>query len=351
MKFVLSSMSKAIIAVSMCLSITACNFDSAPKNEVKVGGKTMGTFYNITVNGDYPGGIDKLQHDAEAVLGKINKDISTFDQNSILSKFNRFNSTERFPINKDIADVVIESLIVGEELQGATDITVGPLVNVWGFGPKKREGEPSKEEIAKAKANIGLDKIHVEFGTKEVTIRKDNPNIYIDLATVGEGYGADKLAELMDSRGIKNYMVSVAGAIRTRGVNSRGTDWVIALEDPTNGYDVAKRIEIPVCTRGQAISTSGSYRNYFEDKNGVRRSHIIDPITGEPITHNTVSISVIGKTALWTDAVDTGLMVWGYEKALTYANEHNIPIYAIEKTKDGYKAHYSRAMQQYLECD
>lgn len=349
-KLFMSCIGITVLTVSLCI-LSGCNFDTAPKNEVKVGGRTMGTFYNITVVGEYPGGAEQLKYDAEKVLDKINKEMSTFDKNSMLSKFNQSHSTEPFEISQDLADVLIESLRSGYDLNGATDITVGPLVNAWGFGPKKFSHEPTEEEIAVAKKLIGLDKLHVEVSSDKATVRKDITDLYVDLSTVGEGFGADKLAQIMDNRGIQNYMVSVAGAIRTKGTNSRGTDWVVAIEHPTTEQQVGQRLEIPVCTKGQAISTSGSYRNFIIGKDGKRESHIINPVTGRPIDHNTVSVTVIGPTALWTDAVDTGFMVMGSEKALVYANERNIPIYTIVKTKDGFEAHYSRSMSRYLNCD
>ncbi|MGN1393726.1 MAG: FAD:protein FMN transferase [Succinivibrionaceae bacterium] len=351
MKNIFSLILKSILFSNVVFSLSACNFDIAPKDDVKVGGKTMGTFYNITVVGDYPGGADKLRYDADSVLNSIVNDISLYDKNTPLSKFNAMRSTDKFVINENIADVVLTSIRLGKLTGNYSDITISPLVNLWGFGAKRTNSKPSEEQIENAKSNLGQDKIYIEYNSNIVTMRKDNPNIEIDLATVGEGYGADKLADLMDEKGIQNYMVSVAGAIRTKGVNSRGTDWVVALESPSNDVNVGRNVEINVCTKGNAISTSGSYRNYQEDEKGNRISHIIDPKTGAPIKHNTVSVTVIGKTALYTDALDTGFMVMGYEKALVYANEHNIPIYAIEKTEDGYKAHYSRAMQQYLDCE
>lgn len=338
------------LGILFSVSLVGCDISSTQQNEVKITGKTMGTFYNITVVGDYPGGAEQLKHEADEVLAVLNKEMSIFDKNSMLSKFNQHNSTEPMEISSNLADVIIASIRVGYLLNGATDITIEPLVSAWGFGPDKLAKFPNKEEIAQAKAKTGLDKLHVEVSANKATIRKDIPDLTVDLATVGEGFGADKLAELMDSRGINNYMVAVAGAIRSKGHNSRGTDWVVGIEHPSNELDVGKHYDIPVCTRGQAISTSGSYRNYVIGKDGKRKTHIIDPTSGEPINHNTVSITVIGPSALWTDAIDTGLMVWGSEKALSFANDRNIAIYTIVKTEDGFKSHYSRAMQKYLDC-
>ncbi len=352
MKKLLSALVCSTMLLASGVMMTSCDF-GGPRNEIKIGGRTMGTIYSITVIGEYPGGPEQLKHEADEVLDAINLQISSFDKKSELSKFNEFHSTEPFKVSQDLADVVIASIRAGQDLNGAVDITVAPLVNIWGFGHEKNETVvPKDEDINIAKGKIGLDKIHVTVSSKYAELKKDIPNLEIDLSTVGEGFGADKLAELMDHRGIQNYMVSVAGAIRTRGHNARGTDWVVAIEHPTTGQALGQKLEIPVCTGGQALSTSGSYRNYkVDEKTGQRLSHIIDPNTGKPVTHHTVSVTVVGPTALWTDAVDTGFMVMGSEEALKYANDRNLAIYTIVKEGDTFQSHYSRAMQHYLECD
>lgn len=341
-----------ISILSLAVVLSGCESEFAPKNVIKIGGKTMGTFYTITVVGDYPGGQDQLKNDAEQILGVINKEISIFDKNSILSKFNESKSTEPFEITRDMADIITTSINVGYDVEGIMDVTVGPLVNLWGFGNKKdlSKKEPTLEEINEAKKYVGADKIHVTYSYGKYFLKKDHPDVFIDLATVGEGFGADKLSQLLDKKGIKNYMVAIAGAIRTRGSNARGTDWVIAIEDPANEQRVGESIEVPVCTKGKAISTAGSYRNFIES-NGKRKSHAIDPFKGEPIDHETVSVTVVGPTALWTDALDTGLLIWGADKALRYANENGIAIYTIVKDGNGFKSRYSRAMQEYLICE
>jgi thiamine biosynthesis lipoprotein len=340
----------SIVSLSILL-FTGCEVAPTYKNEIKISGKTMGTFYNITVVGDYPGGAEQLKYEAEAVLDHLNKELSAFDKNSTISKFNNSQSIEPMEVSQTVVDIIIPTLRVSNMINGATDITVGPLVNAWGFGPDKFKKIPTDKQIAQLKQRVGLDKLHILLNYDKAFLRKDIPDLRIDLGTVGEGFGADKLAELMDSKGISNYMVSIAGAIRTKGVNSRGTDWLVAIEDPSSEQVVGKFTNHPVCTKGQAISTSGSYRIFIKDKDGKRKPHIIDPSTGKPIDHNTVSVTVIGPTALWTDALDTGLMVLGSKKALEFANDRNIAIYTIEKTEDGFKSHSSRAMEKYLKCE
>lgn len=316
------------------------------KTTVEVSGPIFGTEYGITVVGDYPGGEVKLEQDAMEILNRINKEISTFDQSSELYRFNDLQSTEPFPISQDTALMIVESMRVGKMLNGVMDITVGPLVDLWGFGHIKKElgFTPTDEEIAETKNLVGLDKIHLEFNYEGSTLRKDHPAMRVDLATIGEGYATDELAKMLDYKGISNYLVHVAGAMRAKGFNSSGAPWKIAIEEPDNTIGKPHAL---IDIHNLAVSTAGSYRNYFE-KDGKRFSHAIDPNTGSPITHNTVSVTVIGDRATFTDALDTGLLVMGADQALVFANENNIAIYCLVKTKDGFKARYSRAFKNYL---
>ena len=166
----------------------------------------------------------------------------------------------------------------------------------------------------------------------------------VDLATIGEGFAADELSRMLDEAGVKNYLVHVAGAMRTRGFNPSGAPWKIAIEQPRDLLgSPASYIDI----HNRAVSTAGSYRNYFE-KDGQRYSHAIDPRTGMPIRHNTVSVTVIGDSATYTDAMDTGLLVLGADEALKYADEHQVAIYCLIKTSEGFAARWSKAFEKYM---
>ena len=235
-------------------------------------------------------------------------------------------------------------------IDGVMDISVGPLVNLWGFGKDKSIHEsPTDEEILQAKKLVGLDSYELRHTPKGAFLVKKDPNVRIDLSTVGEGMGADAVAEILSRQGVKNFFVNVAGASRSSGFNPKGQLWKIGIEDPTNPDH---NVFVPVCPKGKAMSTAGSYRNYFkDDKTGHFYSHIIDPKTGRPVDHRTMSVTVIDDTATVTDALDTGLLVWGAEKALKWADKHNVAIYTIED-KDGKPVgRYSKAFAQYLKCD
>jgi thiamine biosynthesis lipoprotein len=312
---------------------------------VEIHGRTMGTFYGVKVVGDFPGGQPALQTQVDSLLKHYNDEISTYDPNSSLSKFNQQQTITPFPVSQEMADIVISALRVGQRTQGVLDVTVGPLVNLWGFGPDKRPVKtPTDEQITAARQRVGIQHLHVDVSADHAALRKDVPNIYVDLSTIGEGFGADKVAEFLESRGVHNYLVEIAGASRSRGVNAKGEPWKLAIQKPTDELDEVQAIVKP---DGRAISTSGSYRNYYE-LDGQRYSHIIDPATGKPITHRLVSATVITPTALEADGLDTALMVMGPEKAMAFAKQQRLAVYLVIKTDKGFKAEYSESFEPYL---
>ena len=334
-----------VVPLCLVLALAGCDQAAAPRSEVQVGGPTMGTHYSVKVVGDYPGGEAQLQAEVSEVLNRVDHQLSTWKKDSELSQFNQHKDTTPWPVSQDLADVVIEGLRSGRATQGAMDITVGPLVNLWGFGPDKRPTKvPDAAQIADARRRIGLGNLHVEVSADTATLRKDIPDMYVDLSTLGEGFAADKVAQMLEGRGMRNYMVEIAGALRLKGLNARGEPWKVAIEKPV---DTLGEVQTVVTPGDNGISTAGSYRNYYE-KDGKRYSHIIDPATGAPIQHRLVSVTVIAPSALHTDALDTGLLVMGTEKALAFANEHNLPILTITKTDSGFKVQHSRAFAPYL---
>lgn len=333
------------VGLLMLAALAGCEKPVAERPMVEIHGRTMGTFYGVKVVGDFPGGQQALQTQVDTLLKHYNDEISTYDQNSSLSKFNQQQTTAPFPVSQEMADIVISALRVGQRTQGVLDVTVGPLVNLWGFGPDKRPIKtPTDEQIAAARQRVGIQHLHVDVSADHAALRKDVPNIYVDLSTIGEGFGADKVADFLESRGVHNYLVEIAGASRSRGVNAKGEQWKLAIQKPTDELDDVQAIVKP---DGRAISTSGSYRNYYE-LDGQRYSHIIDPATGKPITHRLVSATVITPTALEADGLDTALMVMGPEKALAFAKQQHLAVYLVIKTDKGFKAEHSESFEPYL---
>lgn len=308
-------------------------------------GKTMGTLWRVSVVGVDSAQAEKLRTRIQAQLDADDRLLSTYKNDSALMRFNHSQSLSPWPVSEAMADIVTTALRIGKKTDGAIDITVGPLVNLWGFGPDKQPLKvPTQAQIEAAKAKTGLQHLTVIDQAQQQYLQKDLPDLYVDLSTVGEGYAADHLARLMEQEGIARYLVSVGGALNSRGMNAEGRPWRVAIQKPT---DRENAVQAVVDINGHGISTSGSYRNYYE-LDGKRLSHVIDPQTGRPITHNLVSVTVIAPTALEADGWDTGLMVLGAEKAKEVVRQEGLATYMITKEGEGFKTWMSPQFASFL---
>ncbi len=320
----------------LLLTLVIIGLSGCEKNDVNalvMQGKTMGTVWRVSVAGVAPERQKALEQAIQQQLDRDDGELSTWKSDSALSRFNQYQGSAPQPISADMADIIIAALRIGHKTQGAMDITVGPLVNLWGFGPGKQPTHtPTDAEITAAKALTGLQHLRVIQSVSGPALQKDLPGLYVDLSTMGEGYATDHLARLMEQHGITNYLVSVGGAVLSRGVNANHQPWRVAIQKPT---DRENAVEARVNLQGHGISTSGSYRNYYE-LDGKRISHVIDPVSGKPIEHQLVSATVIATTALEADGWDTGLMVLGTERAKALALQQHLAVYLISKQGDGF---------------
>ncbi|MBJ3814361.1 FAD:protein FMN transferase ApbE [Shimwellia pseudoproteus] len=333
--------------VAGLLILTGCDNppSTAATTAVVLEGKTMGTYWRASLAGVDSARAEDLRHKIQSQLDGDDQLLSTWKPDSALSRFNQSTSTAPWPVSEAMSDIVTEALRVGEKTHGAMDITVGPLVNLWGFGPDKQPVKtPDASQIAAAKAKTGLAHLTVINKAGQQWLQKDIPGLYVDLSTVGEGYAADHLARLMEQQGISRYLVSVGGAVVTRGTNGDGNPWRVAIQKPT---DRENAVQAVVDLNGHGISTSGSYRNYYE-LDGRRISHVIDPVSGAPIQHKLVSVTVIAPTALEADAWDTGLMVLGTEKARQVVEQQQLAVYMITKTAEGFSVWMSPQFKTFL---
>ena len=288
-------------------------------------GKTMGTFWRASIPGIDAKRSAELKEKIQTQLDADDQLLSTYKKDSALMRFNDSQSLSPWPVSEAMADIVTTSLRIGARTDGAMDITVGPLVNLWGFGPEQQPVQiPSQEQIDAMKAKTGLQHLTVINQSHQQYLQKNLPDLYVDLSTVGEGYAADHLARLMEQEGISRYLV--------------------AIQKPT---DKENAVQAVVDINGHGISTSGSYRNYYE-LDGKRLSHVIDPQTGRPIEHNLVSVTVIAPTALEADAWDTGLMVLGPEKAKEVVRREGLAVYMITKEGDSFKTWMSPQFKSFL---
>ncbi|MBY8161682.1 FAD:protein FMN transferase [Vibrio fluvialis] len=328
-----------LVALASLLLLAGCE---QPPQQVHLSGPTMGTSYNIKyLQQDGLPSSDDLHKEIDRLLEEVNDQMSTYRKDSELSRFNQYQGIDPFEVSNQTATVVREAIRLNGLTEGALDVTVGPLVNLWGFGPEARpEVVPTDAELAERKANTGIHHLSVE-GNK---LSKDLPHLYVDLSTIAKGWGVDVVANYIESQGIHYYMVEVGGEIRLKGLNRDGVPWRIAVEKPTVDERSIQEIIEP---GDMAIATSGDYRNYFE-RDGVRYSHIINPQTGRPIHNRVVSVTVLDKSCMTADGLATGLMVLGDEKGIEIAEQNHIPVFMIVKTDDGFKEIASSAFKPYL---
>lgn len=331
----------------LAITLTACfPSNNSAKKEILLQGHTMGTTYNIKVvaTAEQVETL-QLQQKIDAVLKKVNQEMSTYIPDSEISRFNKSTSLEPVEVSDGFARVLAESIRLGELSGGKLDITVGPLVNLWGFGPEQRpETVPSDEVLANTRARVGLQNLHLNGNQ----LLKDIPNLYVDLSTTAKGYGVDVVAELIEANGIVNYLVEIGGEMRLRGFKHTGELWAIAIEkpifDPSGDHRAVQQVIIP---KDNAVATSGDYRNYFE-ADGQRFSHIIDPDTGKPINHNLVSVTVIVPSSMTADGLSTTLMVMGVEQGMAFAVKNDIAALFISKTEYGFDQQFTVKFKQYL---
>lgn len=338
MRIVLMKGWMTTVALVATLLLTGCG-----PEQVNLDGKTMGTSYSIRyVAGDGTPSAREMQAEIDKRLEQVNDQMSTYRPDSELSRFNASRTVNApFPVSPATIEVVLEALRINRVTDGALDVTVGPLVNLWGFGPEGRpDNVPSAAELERRRAWIGADKLSVQGNA----LVKSIPELYVDLSSIAKGYGVDVIAEYLQSQQVKNYMVDIGGEVRTRGHNGEQKPWRIAIERPTAGVQQAQLVIQP---GEMSIATSGDYRNYFE-QNGTRYSHTIDPVTGRPIYHRLVSITVLSPACMTADGLSTGLNVLGPERGMALANQLGIPVFMIVKTADGFEERYSDAFRPYL---
>ncbi|RBW42757.1 FAD:protein FMN transferase ApbE [Psychromonas sp. B3M02] len=311
---------------------------------LKIQGQTMGTYYQVTyvLSSEQTSNKQLLSNALKELIDQqlelVNDQMSTYRPNSELSLFNKSESTEE--VSDATIKVVSEALKIYQQSGGAFDVTVGPLVNLWGFGPDKKPNKiPDAELIEKTKQSIGSQYLSID-GNKLI---KSKPDLYVDLSSIAKGYGVDAVAEFMETKGINNYLVDIGGELRASGTKLNQQPWTLAIERPGAGQDVQRLLHIG----DSAIATSGDYRNYFE-ADGIRYSHTIDPKTGRPINHKLVSVTVIDESSMVADGLATAITVLGPEDGLEFATKLKQPVFLLTKQGDGFIESFTPEFEQYL---
>ena len=285
----------------------------------------MGTTFKVSiVEPDETLDTVALEADIVAALTRVDEIASTWREDSELSRFNADRSIDWIIVSAEFCAMLDDAFAVSAATGGAFDVTVGPYVNLWGFGPVGDVAEPPADTAIDALAgSVGYDKIELDCG--EGLVRKDDANMYVDLSGWAKGHAVDELATVLDERGIANYLVEIGGELRARGHNSEALDWAIAVEAPSTTKRVPHAI---VRLTDTSLATSGDYRNFFAH-DGVSYSHTIDPRTGRPVTHTLAAVTVIHESAAYADAMATALLVHGPASGPELARELGLAAYFL----------------------
>lgn len=285
-------------------------------------GLTQGTSYRIL----YLGAADPLLPAAiEKRLKEIDLVFSNYRPDSEISRFNAQKSLDWFPVSSELVSLVAFAETISQATAGAFDLTIGPLLQVWGFGPYKKASQDVPSEAAIRKAQALVDFRRLAWRKNPPALQKKEANLLVDLSGIAQGYSVDALAELLDAKGLKKYMVEIGGEVRTRGDKGKQGPWLIVLESPSV-EPTAQSLTIHL--KDMSLTTAGDYRNYFE-KDGRRYSHILDPRSGRPIQHKLASVSILAATALESDGWDTALLILGPERARALIRERNLSTYML----------------------
>ena len=310
-------------------TFVACGRARLP--EVELSGGTMGTTFNIVLiaPGDDVAG-DRLKDSIAVTLDRIDALASTWRTDSELAVFNASSTTDWITVSGELCSLVEQALEVSRLSDGAFDITVGPLVNLWGFGPEGDVREPPGEKLIEAAmGNVGYEGL--ETRCSEPAIRKRRARMYVDLSGWAKGHAVDRLAELLDEYGFRDYLVEVGGELRVRGHNAENRKWAIAVEAPSTR---TRKPHSVLRVTDTSVATSGDYRNYF-DHDGKHYSHTIDARTGRPVEHDLAAVTVVNRSAAFADAMATALLVLGPEKGPSLAEDLGIASYFLVRNGTG----------------
>ncbi len=305
-----------------------------------IDGRTMGTTYQVKVI-DAVVDEAQLKRDIDQRLEAVNAVFSTYIPDSEISQLNQ--RTDDTPVA--VSDDMLELLTLSQQIHaltgGAFDVTVGPLVNLWGFGPDgPRNGVPDQAEIDELLAHTGFDLVDLTGGVLSAPTY-----LTIDMSAIAKGYGVDEIGALLEAKGFGRYMVEIGGEVRTRGANAAGEAWRIGVETPDRAM---RRLHEVLPLEDLGMATSGDYRNFFS-YGGRHYSHTLNPQTGWPVDHDMASVTVLHPSTAYADAIATAFSVIGPERTMEIAQAQNLLVFAILRQNEGYREQLSPALVSYLE--
>ncbi len=328
----------------MLFVLGGCEQSDVSSTPVQLTGRIMGTTYQVKfVSTDKSFDSENLHQTIKQILREIDQKMSTYAEDSELMEFNRYSGTDWYEISNEMREVIEQTTKISDLSRGALDITVGALVELWGFGWKQTDDRIPNESEIKQLINT-VNYLALKTRTHPSSIRKQVSQITIDLSSTAKGYAVDQVAEHLDSVGIHNYLVEIGGEMRLSGVKDMGKPWTVAIEKPSS----RERSILQVVTfEGKGMATSGDYRNYFE-KEGVRYSHTLDPRTGKPIAHNLASVSVITDSCIAADAWATAFMVLGVNEGMKLAKRLKLAVYFVIRDEGDFVVEMTPEFEPYL---
>lgn len=314
-----------IVALALAVLTSLLSACSQEPNIVKLSGSAQGTTWHVSYWDDKGSDSKDIQRVLDEELLRIDKVLSNYRDDSVISKVNQQKDTVAIEADDELIYLIEEARKVHAASQGCYDLTIQPLFALWGFSNKSFH-IPSQAELTEVMYSVGMEKIQ----THENHIQKQLGKVHIDVSSIGQGYSVAKLAELMDKKGISNYLVEIGGELQTRGQKPGMLPWRVAIERPLPEAQGFQKIITIGTDSPTAIMTSGTYRHYY-DEAGKRYSHILDARTGSPVTHSTVSVTVIHESPTIADAWSTALLCLGTENGLKIANEQKLAVLFIDQ--------------------
>jgi thiamine biosynthesis lipoprotein len=346
---------KAATLVLFAISFVACGVpegesvvsaNSASQYRV-IDGSTMGTYYRIQYRAS--DSCEVAKDEVDILLEGFNLSLSTYISKSEISKLNRATAGQWVDLTPRMNLVMQAAFDVWQESQGAFDVTIGPLVNLWGFGPAEVVALPSIEAQRRAARWVGMHQLRLDHLNSKAL--KNADEVYVDMSALAKGLGVDEVADSFAARSCTDYMVDIGGEMRLAGRNAKGTPWRIGVERPVPGRPVPGRqsaIQKVLEVTDRAVATSGDYRN-FRQVDGVRIDHVIDPRSGVPADNLVASVTVVHPQAMFADAYATSIMVLGADQGLEMANRLELPVLIVEKSADGrFIERYTAPMKAFL---
>ena len=339
--------SHLILLAVMALGATGCDRTGPSRRELvdHFTGATMGTSYSVRLGAPVPNlEAAALQSAIVAMLDHIDSRMSTWREDSDVSRFNASRSTDWFPVSPGVATVVAEAQDLSHRTGGALDVTVATLVALWGFASDDRAPDqgPSEEHLAEARRHTGYRKLEVRLAPPALR-KRDAPDLQIDLSAIAKGYAVDVVAELIEEFEIHSYLVEIGGEVRVGDPKPDGSPWRIGIEAPVEGRRAMNRV---VELTNTALATSGNYRNFYQ-RNGRRFAHLIDPRSGEPVPDLGLgSVSVLAPTCQEADALATALFVLGPKEGPDYAEGRRLDTLFLIRHEDGFSARMTGSFEQ-----